>query len=136
MPTRTPTPCTYPRCAALVQGSSRCAAHRGVEKREADQQRGTSAQRGYGSRWQKARLGWLKRHPLCVECESQGRVTPATVVDHIDPHKGDMRKFWDRNNWRSLCALHHNRATVLHDGGFGNPIKPKPPRTHQERTPA
>jgi len=41
-------------------------------------------------------------------CEARGRVTPATVVDHITPHRGDMARFWDRENWQSLCAPCHD----------------------------
>lgn len=41
----------------------------------------------YGSKWDKARLVFLKAHPLCVMCQEQGRVTAATVVDHVTPHK-------------------------------------------------
>ena len=33
---------------------------------------------------------------------------PATVVDHIVPHKGDMALFWDKSNWQGLCAHCHN----------------------------
>lgn len=69
----------------------------------------TSAQRGYGYKWQQAREGWLRAHPLCVMCdEIDGRVTAATVVDHKVPHRGDMALFWDRSNWQSLCAHHHS----------------------------
>lgn len=69
----------------------------------------TSAQRGYGYKWQKAREQHLREHPLCVYCERDGRVTAATVVDHKIPHRGDMTLFWDRSNWQSLCATHHSR---------------------------
>ena len=69
----------------------------------------TSAQRGYGYAWQKARAGFLRSHPLCAMCQKQGRVTVATVVDHITPHRGDQCLFWDKANWQSLCATHHNR---------------------------
>ena len=34
-------------------------------------------------------LGNLHSHSLCVECEKQGKLTQATVVDHIVPHRGD-----------------------------------------------
>lgn len=84
----------------------------------------TSAQRGYGSRWQRARDGWLRTHPLCVMCEQEGRTTAATVVDHILPHRtawalasGDAAaieqaraRFWDNSNWQSLCKTHHDGA--------------------------
>lgn len=68
----------------------------------------TSAQRGYGYRWQQAREGWLKAYPLCVMCEQDNRVTLATVVDHRIPHRGDQTLFWDQTNWQSLCATHHS----------------------------
>jgi 5-methylcytosine-specific restriction protein A len=65
----------------------------------------------------------LRDHPLCVHCLEgvvlpgelkglKGRVTPATVVDHIIPHRGDPVLFWDRKgNWQGLCAPHHNKKT-------------------------
>lgn len=41
----------------------------------------------YGSKWDRERLLFLRTHPLCAMCHEQGRVTAATVVDHIIPHK-------------------------------------------------
>ena len=46
-------------------------------------------------------------HPLCAECERQGRVTPAYLTDHIIPHEGDYDLFWDQSNWQSLCSACH-----------------------------
>ena len=69
----------------------------------------TAAQRGYGYKWQKARAQFLQKHPLCVMCEAEGRVTAATVVDHIVAHRGNQSLFWDRSNWQSLCSTHHSR---------------------------
>lgn len=69
----------------------------------------TAAQRGYGYKWQKAREGFLRSHPLCVMCQAEDRVTAANVVDHKTPHRGDQALFWDRTNWQSLCATHHSR---------------------------
>ena len=68
----------------------------------------SSHERGYTSSWQRAREGFLMSHPLCVMCEQQGRLTAATVVDHVVPHKGDSAVFWDTGNWQSLCTNHHN----------------------------
>lgn len=70
--------------------------------------KGTAAQRGYGYKWQKARVGWLEAHPLCMYCQREGRVTAATVVDHSTPHRGDMVIFWDRSQWVSLCTHCHS----------------------------
>jgi 5-methylcytosine-specific restriction enzyme A len=71
--------------------------------------RGTSVERGYGSRWQKARLIHLAGEPLCRLCSAEGRIEQATVVDHVIPHRGDMQLFWDETNWQSLCEFHHDR---------------------------
>lgn len=85
--------------------------------------RESAAQRGYGSRWQKARLNYLMLNPLCVECSAEGRVVSAKVVDHIIPHKGDQALFWDQANWQPLCKSHHSQKTARQDGGFGNQVK-------------
>lgn len=90
-----------------------------AERRRHDQERGTAAERGYGSRWQKARKGYLAVNPLCVDCRDESRFTPATVVDHVEPHKGNQKLFWDRDNWQGLCEMHHNRKTASRDGGWG-----------------
>ena len=66
------------------------------------------------TRWRRARLVFLARHPLCVDC---GR--GATVVDHRDPHRGDPAVFWDSRRWQALCASCHGRKTAAQDGGFG-----------------
>lgn len=68
----------------------------------------TAAQRGYGYRWQKERAKFLVESPLCVYCEREGRITAATVVDHIQPHRGNQALFWDKNNWQSLCKPCHD----------------------------
>jgi len=98
----------------LVYGGSHCDMHRPKEP-----PRKTAAQRGYGSRWQKARVGWLRSHPLCAECQRLGKLVAASDVDHITPHKGDMAIFWDAGNWQSLCRSCHSSKTVREDGGFG-----------------
>lgn len=74
-----------------------------------DHRRLSSRQRGYDSRWERARLGFLRKHPLCVMCEREGLITPASVVDHIRPHRGDKALFWDQGNWQPLCKPHHDR---------------------------
>jgi 5-methylcytosine-specific restriction enzyme A len=38
-------------------------------------------------------------------CHELGLVTDATQTDHVIPHRGDARLFWDEeNNWQALCA--------------------------------
>lgn len=73
----------------------------------------------YGRRWKNYAHGFLLEHPLCIRCERAGRVQPANVVDHIQPHKGDENLFWDPGNHQSLCKKCHDRKTYSEDGGLG-----------------
>lgn len=80
--------------------------------------RGKTAARGYGGRWQRERSAYLASHPLCVMCQAEGRITPASVVDHIIPHKGKYELMWDsENNWQPLCKPHHDRDKQSMDKG-------------------
>lgn len=36
-------------------------------------------------------------------------------MDHIKPHRGDQKLFWDRGNWQPLCVHHHNVKTMTED---------------------
>ena len=67
----------------------------------------TTAQRGYGGRWQRARLAHLRANPLCVACLPD-KVTAANIVDHKIAHRGDYALFWMRSNWQSMCSACHN----------------------------
>lgn len=62
----------------------------------------------YGERWKRARIVFLRDNPLCVECLKFKRRTPATVVDHKVPHRGDSVLFWRRSNWQPLCKRCHD----------------------------
>jgi 5-methylcytosine-specific restriction protein A len=81
-------------------------------KREArveyDQRRGSARERGYGAAWDKASLGFRRAHPLCLGCEAIGLIEPATVTDHVKPHRGDMAVFWDSSMWQPACDWHHS----------------------------
>lgn len=69
--------------------------------------------------WREMRKAIIAAHPLCGECERQGRLTPAAVVDHIRPHKGDVALFFCAANLQPLCKAHHDAKTAREDGGFG-----------------
>lgn len=129
MPQHPLRPCIEPGCGVLVRGrSSRCELHVRADKRQIEQLRPTAHQRGYTAEWQAYRLRWLWSHPMCAECARAGRgAVPGRNVDHIVPHKGDARLFWDPANHQTLCDPCHNRKTATEDGGFGN--VPTPPAT-------
>jgi 5-methylcytosine-specific restriction protein A len=73
-------------------------------RRAYDQRSGSARERGYTWQWEKESKAYLAENPLCAECMRQGRVSAATCVDHIIPHRGNMELFWDRDNWQGLCA--------------------------------
>lgn len=112
MPRRPKTPCKYPGCPRLVPyGRKYCEEH----ERQCQGDRADAETRGYGWEWQKARKFFLKRHPWCIRCKAKGRLVPATVVDHIKPHRGDAELFWDETNWQPLCKSCHDHKTMTED---------------------
>ncbi|MED1419029.1 HNH endonuclease signature motif containing protein [Bacillus smithii] len=108
-------PCAKIGCPNLTR-ERYCEEHK-RNTNDYDKYRGSAAKRGYDSKWRKARKVYLLKHPFCVECMKEGVYTPATVVDHIIPHKGDKKLFWDQTNWQPLCEMHHNRKTASQDMG-------------------
>ena len=111
MPTRAPSVCGY--CGQTHISGERCAliAARDKERKARhDQTRPTASARGYDRKWDAARAEFLAEHPRCRVCGE-----PATVVDHVIPHKGDVRIFWDRKNWQPLCTHHHNSLKQSHE---------------------
>jgi len=111
--------CHAPGCPTLVVRGY-CALH----ERERQRFRGSQRQRGYTRRWERRAALFKRRYPLCGQrpgdvapvmsrCHDEGRVTVATLVDHVVPHRGDIDLFWDElHNWQSLCAACHARKTT------------------------
>lgn len=67
--------------------------------------------------WKRIRAEQLKREPLCRMCNDRGEITPATVCDHIDPHRGDINKFLS-GPFQSLCASCHSKdKQIIENGG-------------------
>jgi 5-methylcytosine-specific restriction protein A len=105
-------PCLKPHCPNLVS-SGYCSQHQ--RKRRYSKRRPNAAQRGYDHAWQKARAAFLQANPVSTDPYNfhGGRPTPATVVDHIEPHRGDMEKFWDlEGNCQALCFRCHQSKTA------------------------
>ena len=109
-------PCAHPGCPRLVpRGKKYCEEHAAQHPEEIR----SSAARGYGSAWRKARKRYLEANPLCVSCLKEGRYVRATDVDHIQPHRGDAVLFWDESNWQPLCHSCHSQKTRNEDN---NPV--------------
>lgn len=89
----------------------------------------SSRQRGYTRRWEKARKIHLAKHPTCVQCEADGHPRTGNEVDHIVPHMGDPKIFWDEKNWQTLCKTHHSMKTAAERKHWAKvllPILPHP----------
>ncbi len=85
-------------------------------------------------RWKQKRAELLITNPLCVMCNAQGKVTPATVADHIVPHRFDRHMFW-QGELQALCHEHHASSKQREEAnGYssaidkdGYPIDPRHP---------
>ena len=110
--------CEFPGCHELAEkGGHYCKKHANMREKQRrlaqlqSHDKSPSA-RGYDSKWNKARKIFLAQHPLCAICGA-----PATDVDHIIPHKGNKKLFWDQSNWQALCHSCHSRKTAREDMG-------------------
>lgn len=110
MPTKPKKPCKHPGCPRLTN-ERYCDQHAKLHIND----RANAFDRGYNSRWQKASKRFLLKNPFCLECERNRILKPATIVDHIKPHRGDKALFWDESNWQSLCKRCHDRKTRMKD---------------------
>lgn len=59
------------------------------------------------ARWRQRRAEQLDREPTCRLCRDlRGKSVPATVADHLQPHRGDPVLF--EGPLQSLCAQCHS----------------------------
>jgi len=75
--------------------------------------RPSAQHRGYTSKWQAATDEFRRANPYCLGCTAVGDKSPSEVVDHIEPHKGNSKLFWNKRNWQPSCAWHHNKVKRL-----------------------
>lgn len=103
--------------------------------RPAPAPRVSASQRGYDSKWQEARRGFLAKHPRCECPEHKGKPNAplADTVDHITAHKGDKALFWQRSNWRAVAKACNSRKAAATEGGFGNRRRLPEDRVHVSR---
>lgn len=128
--------CKHIGCNAKAVAHGRCQRHQAKAsppiaipaKPKHKDNRPSAHKRGYDGRWRQARLAFLDDNPLCVSCQSQGLLTPATVIDHIIPHRGNQARFWDMNNWQALCKSCHDTKTATIDRQLTTALLPAPNR--------
>ena len=119
MPHKPKKPCAYPGCPKLTDGQY-CAEHKKLMDKQYDMYvRSRPAYEFYHSHaWKKKRQDFLIEHPFCEECRRQGRLTKATLVDHIIPI-GMGGATFDDENLQALCASCHGKKSVIEGSRFG-----------------
>lgn len=91
----------------------------GPSKQQAAKRKGTTAERGYGARWQKFRK-WYFSFPDNVLCGC-GCNQVAQELDHVERVSGpNDPKFLDPACVLGLTLACHSRKTALVDRGMGN----------------
>ena len=70
------------------------------------------------------RANQLAAEPLCCMCKHDGKIEPATVVDHVERHFGDPEKFW-RGKLQSVCRqCHEVRKKFIEARGYSKDVDP------------
>ncbi|QDM14585.1 HNH endonuclease [Tardiphaga sp. vice352] len=107
MPRMSPRIC---KCGLMVAAGYDCPRCAPAARRESDARRPTARARGYDSKWDLARRDFLQANPSCTRVRPNGAVcgSPATVVHHGVPHRGDKKLFWSRSNWFARCKPCHD----------------------------
>jgi 5-methylcytosine-specific restriction endonuclease McrA len=89
----------------IVSGAACPCEERRARERKArhDKNRPSARARGYNREWERESKAFLTRSENRLCACGCGRV--ADMVDHITPHRGDERLFWDRSNWQPMASV-------------------------------
>ena len=108
MPPRSYKPCSYPGCGNLTKDKSgRCSQHPKVPW---ERHAGNAVVRKRGTTLIRLRRKLFARDPLCAMCKAAGRVTLATVRDHVVPLQEGGAD--DESNVQGLCATCHDQKSL------------------------
>ncbi|MEG2344206.1 MAG: HNH endonuclease signature motif containing protein [Acidaminococcaceae bacterium] len=110
MPYKPKRPCSHPGCPNLT-ATRFCEEHTKEEnKRYERYSRDPAAKRRYGRAWKRIRDRYIAAHPLCENCQKQGKLTKAEEVHHILPlSRGGTHV---DTNLMALCKACHSRITA------------------------
>ena len=93
-------------CGKIVTGKCvSCSAH---ETTSNDDYRPSSGER-YGKYWDDLSRRYRATHPLCEQCEAEGRTTAAHDVHHKVKVRHDKTLVYDWDNLMSVCRSCHIR---------------------------
>jgi 5-methylcytosine-specific restriction protein A len=111
--------CKVAGCAGLTRDKY-CEAHAHLEQKEKQERqahynakiRDPDRQKFYESpAWRRLRQIKLGQMPLCEICYAEGRITKASLVDHIQ-EISDGGAPLDMENLMSVCHICHNKKTA------------------------
>lgn len=110
MPSKAKKPCRYPGCPNLTD-QTYCEAHRKTAQAEYNRHtRDPESNKMYGRSWRKVRDAYVKIHPICEDCEREGRIVPVYEVHHLIPKKRGGTDDFD--NLISLCKSCHQKRDI------------------------
>ena len=109
--------CSQPGCPTLVP-NGRCPVHT-REQRVVTSRFQVGATRYDSARWRRTARAFRATHPFCVNAErgDPGCTLVTEELDHIEPHRGDERLFWNPENWQPMCASCHAAKTARETRG-------------------
>ena len=119
MPYKPKKPCSYPGCPKLTDDLY-CEEHKKLMDRNYNKyERDKVSQRFYQStEWKALKKKVLNYEPLCRECKKNGKLTKATMVDHIVEIKKGGAPL-DINNLQPLCWSCHSRKSAKEGSRWG-----------------
>jgi len=91
--------------------SARCDRHKKERNAVAQRQRGNDPFLN-SRKWQRLRLYYLARNPLCADCNERGRSEPATEVHHVIKRSIAPQLAMDPMNLQGLCKACHSSRTA------------------------
>ena len=86
----------------------RCEAHTRQKRRQYDESRLSSSERGYDHQERKVRNHKANINPLCERCLKRGLVVPLDIVHHIMPIDTHPELRLVMSNLESLCIECHD----------------------------
>jgi len=114
MPMKPKRPCSFPGCPKLTDGRY-CEEHAKLEAQRYERYgRDPATKKRYGRTWKRIRNRYIRAHPLCERCKTNGKITPADEVHHIKPLALGGTNAED--NLMSLCKSCHSEITAREGG--------------------
>ena len=88
--------------------NGRCEAHTKQKRKQYDDSRLSSSERGYDHQWHKVRDHKANINPLCERCLKRGLVVSLDIVHHTEPVEARPELRLVMSNLESLCNECHD----------------------------